>query len=340
MFIKVATLILSTLLSGLALATTPGSTIAAIQKRGTLQCGVSQSLLGFSYREAGIWKGIDVDLCRALAAAVLKDSQAVEFIPLSTMERFQALSAGHIDLLSRNTTWNYSRDTSLGISFAGIMYYDGQGFMVGKDTKIHNLDDMRNKTFCTRAATTSEQNIKAYLSNAKIPHQLLTFHFSDREVLNAYHNGSCQIYTGDRSSLAAQRQKLSNPDEHVILNLSISKEPLGPAVRDDDPQWLKLVRWTIYGLINAEELGITQANIDTFSNSAPLPIRTLLGLSEENLGASLHLDPQFIYRSIKSVGNYGEIFERNLGQHSKLKLPRGLNQLWQQQGLMYAPPFT
>jgi len=314
-------------------------TLDEIKQRGHLQCGVSQSLLGFSYRENGVWSGLDVDICRAIAVAIFNNADQVKFTPLSTNDRFTSLQNKTIDILSRNTTWTYSRDTTLGIIFTNVTYYDGQGFMVPKKLGINTLADLANKTICVRGGTTSAENISDYFGAKKIPYKLMTFEYSDREVLAAYHTGDCQVYSGDRASLAAQREKLKDPNENLILTEVISKEPLGPAVRQDDQHWINLVRWVIYGLIAAEEYGISKDNIKQFDNSTDPQIRFFLGLTGD-VGTPLGLDRTFMRNIISSVGNYGEIFERNVGANSKLKLPRGLNHLWSANGLMYSPPFN
>lgn len=317
------------------------NTIDEVKQRGFLQCGVSQSLLGFSYRENGAWTGLDVDICRAIATAIFGNAELVKFTPLSTIDRFSSLQKKSIDLLSRNTTMTYNRDTTLGITFTNITYYDGQGFMVSKKSGINKIADLANKTICTRGGTTSEFNLKDYFATNKIPYKPLVFQYSDREVLSAYHAGDCDAYSGDRSALAAQREKLIDPTEHIILGEVISKEPLGPAVRADDLHWINLVRWVVHGLIAAEEYGITQANLKTYSDNADNvdpKIKFFLGLSGD-IGQPLGLNKKFMYNIISAVGNYKEIFERNVGSKSKLNLPRGLNKLWLDQGLMYSPPF-
>lgn len=317
---------------------TSADTLAEVKQRGYLRCGVSQSLIGFSYRNQGVWAGLDVDICRAIAAAIFGNGEMVEFTPLSTKARFPSLQNKQVDILSRNTTWTYSRDTTLGITFTNVTYYDGQGFMVPKKLGITNLAGLKDRTLCTRAGTTSEANIIEYFTSNNIPYKLLTFEQSDREILAAYHSGSCEVYSGDRASLAAQREKLRDPSEHIILDETISKEPLGPAVRNDDQHWFDIVRWIIYGLITAEEYGITKDNVKLSANSPDPKIKHFLGLVG-NIGEPLQLDNRYMYNAIAAVGNYGEIFARNVGPDTKLGIQRGANNLWSAGGLMYAPPF-
>jgi len=314
-------------------------TIDEVKQRGYLNCGVSQSLIGFSYREKGEWSGLDVDICKAVAAAIFGNSEAVQFTPLSSQERFSSLQNKRIDILSRNTTWTYTRDTSFGITFTNVTYYDGQGFMARKNLGLKTIASLAGKTICCRGGTTSETNIKNYFAANKIPYKLLTFEHSDREILAAYHLGKCDVYSGDRAGLAAQREKLTAPSEHSILPEVISKEPLGPAVRYDDQHWINLVRWVTYGLITAEEYGITKENLNQQASSNNDPkVKFFLGLTG-NIGEPLKLDNRFMANAIAAVGNYGEIFDRHVGPNSKLRLPRDMNKLWTNGGLMYAPPF-
>lgn len=316
----------------------PAKTLEEVQKRGYLQCGVSQRLPGFSFTDdAGDWSGLDVDICRAVAAAIFKENNKVRFIPLSATDRFTALQSGEIDILSRNTTWNFTRDASLGLQFTNITFYDGQGFLVPTSAKITSIRQLANATICTNSGTTSEVNLADYFRSHNISYKILTFQ-KDDEVVAAYNAGRCDAYSSDRAGLASQRLKLSNPDAHIILNDVISKEPLGPVVRQDDPQWVDLVRWVVFGLINAEEYGIRQSNVYDMKKSMNVNIMRLLGVNQ-NLGKYLGLDAEFMIYAIAQVGNYGEIFSRNLGADSILNLPRGLNNLWSSGGIMYAPPF-
>lgn len=313
-------------------------TLSAVKQRGFLQCGVSQSLPGFSYfGDDGKWTGLDVDICRAVAAAIFNDPNKVHFIPLSSKERFTALQSGEIDILSRNTTWSLTRDASLGLEFITVVYYDGQGFLVNKKSKITNAHQLNGATLCTNAGTTTELNASDYFQKFNMQYKIISYE-KDTEVIAAVDTGRCDAYTGDCSGLAAQRLKLSRPADYVILPEVISKEPLGPLVRQNDPQWSDLVRWVVFGLINAEEAGITQDNVKQMEDSLDPNIKRLLGI-DQNYGKYLGVPQTFLKQVILAVGNYGEIFERNLGTKTKLNLPRGLNNLWNNGGIMYAPPF-
>jgi general L-amino acid transport system substrate-binding protein len=314
-------------------------TLEEVKKRGFLQCGVSQRLPGFAFPDdSGNWSGLDVDICRAIATAIFKDSTKVRFIPLSTVDRFTALQSGEIDVLSRNTTWNFTRDSSLGIAFTGVTFYDGQGFLVPVKSKITDLEQLSGATICTNAGTTSEMNLADYFRAHDMTYKIVTFQ-KDDEVIAAYGAGRCDAYTSDRSGLAAQRLKLAHPEQHEILPIVISKEPLGPAVRQDDFKWFDLVRWVVFNLINAEEAGINQATLDDMRKSTDPTVMRILGESE-GLGKFIGLSSNFMYHVIEQVGNYGEIFDRNVGKHSKINLPRGLNNLWTNGGIMYGPPFS
>lgn len=317
---------------------TYADTLNEVRDRGYLSCGVSQSLPGFSFPDDnGNWSGIDVDVCRAVAAAIFGDDKHVKFVPLSAKERFTALQSGEIDILSRNTTWTFSRDVALGIEFTSIVYYDGQGFMVPKELDIKSVKELNGATICTNTGTTTELNVADYFHANDLIYNIVSFEKAD-EVAAAYDAGRCDAYTSDTSGLAANRLKLKNPENHIILPEKISKEPLAPAVRHADNHWGDLVRWVFYGLVNAEEFNITQANINQMQHSNNPGIRRLLGI-EGDLGKTLGLDNNFIVQAIKVVGNYGEIFDRNVGKDSKLNLDRGLNNLWNKGGIMYVPPF-
>lgn len=312
-------------------------TLDVVMARGHLRCGVSQGLPGFSSINAkGEWSGLDVDYCRALAAAVLGDASKVKFTALSAKERFTALQSGEIDVLSRNTTWTTSRDTALGFDFAGIIYYDGQGFMVRKDLGVTSAKQLDGATVCSNAGTTTELNVADYFRAHDMDYRPLVFEKSD-EVVAAYDAGRCDVYTTDRSGLYAQRIKLKSPDAHVILPEVISKEPLGPLVRQGDDQWLDIARWTLFALLAAEEYGVTHDNVNQQAKADNPKLRRLLG-TEGKLGDALGLKPDWAYQVIRQVGNYGEIFERNLAQ-PPLGIERGQNALWTEGGLMYAPPF-
>jgi general L-amino acid transport system substrate-binding protein len=323
------------LLAGHAAA---GPTLDRVRANGVVQCGVSEGLAGFSTPDAsGNWTGIDVDFCRAVAAAALGDPAKVKYTPLSANQRFTVLQSGQLDLLSRNTTWTQSRDSTLGISFPGTLYYDGQGFMVKKSLGLKSARELDGATVCINAGTTTELNAADFFRTHKLKFTALTFEKSD-ETVAAYDAGRCDVYTTDQSGLYAQRIKLKNPDDHVILPEVISKEPLSPAVRHDDGQWFSIVRWTLFAMINAEELGVTSGNVDEMKAKSTNPdIRRLLG-AEGKLGENLGLANDWAFNVVKRVGNYGEVFERNLGQATPLKIQRGLNALWSKGGIMYAPP--
>ena len=314
-----------------------GQTLDAVRAKGFLQCGVSQGLPGFSNPDdKGNWSGIDVDYCRALAAAVFGDPGKVKFTSLSAQQRFTALQTGEIDVLSRNTTWTLSRDAGLGVSFVGIIYHDGQGFMVKKAINVKSATELDGATVCMNAGTTTELNAADFFRSHKLKFTPLTFDKSDETVF-AYDGGRCDVFSTDQSALYAQRVKLKQPDQHVILPELISKEPFGPAVRQGDVEWFGAARWTLFALINAEELGIGAKNVDEMRSSGNPEIRRFLGVEGE-MGKSLMLAKDWAYNIVKHVGNYGEMFERNVGQGSPLKITRGLNALWNQGGILYAPP--
>ena len=312
-----------------------GGTLEQVRKRGALQCGVSQGLPGFSSPDKkGRWKGIDVDFCHAVAAAVLGDSSKVKFIPLSSKERFTALQSGEVDLLSRNTTWTLARDSSLGVDWVGVTYFDGQGFMVRKDLKIKSAKELDGATICTNLGTTTELNIADFFRSKNMKYKLVTYEKTD-ETLKAYDAGRCDAYSTDQSGLYAMRLLLKNPKDHMILPDVISKEPLGPVVRHGDDQWLDVVKWVVNALIEAEEYGVTKANADKMAAESKNPgIRRLLG-TDPGMGKNLGLDEKWALNAIKAKGNYGEIWEANI---PPLGLPRGVNQLWSKGGIMYAPP--
>ncbi len=314
------------------------TTLESVKARGYLSCGVSQGLPGFSNPDdKGDWSGLDVDFCRAVAAAVLGDAARVRFTPLSAKERFTALQSGEIDLLSRNTTWTQTRDAALGLDFLGVIYYDGQGFMVRKSIGVKSALQLGGAAVCINAGTTTELNLADYFRTNGMRYTPVVFEKSD-EVVAAYDAGRCDVYTTDQSGLYAQLLKLRDRTAHVILPEIISKEPLGPVVRQGDDQWFNIGRWTLFALINAEELGLGRANVDSSRRNSTNPVvRRLLGV-DGRLGATLGLDAEWAWRAIKQVGNYGEIFERHLGPATALKIKRGLNRLWNNGGLMYAPP--
>jgi general L-amino acid transport system substrate-binding protein len=329
--------ILTSLVAVLITSTSWAGTLDKVIKAKVLKCGVSQGLPGFSSPDSkGNWEGMDVDVCKAVAAAVFGDAKKVNFRPLSAKERFTALQSGEIDLLSRNTTWTLVRDTALGLDFTGVTYFDGQGFMVRKKLGVKSAKELDGATVCVNLGTTTELNVADYFRTNNMKYKLVAFEKTD-EVVAAYDAGRCDVYTTDQSGLYANRIKLKKPDDHMILPDVISKEPLGPVVRHGDNQWGDVVRWAVYALVEAEELGITQANVDKMKTSSNPNIKRLLG-TEGDIGTNLGLEKDWAYKMIKAVGNYGEIFERNLGPKTPLKIARGLNQLWNQGGLQYPMP--
>jgi general L-amino acid transport system substrate-binding protein len=329
--------------AGLALAAAlpaqAGKTLDTIKQRGQLVCGVNPSLPGFSSADSqGNWAGLDVDVCKAIAATVLGDASKIKWVPLNAAQRFAALQAGEIDILSRNTTWTLTRDASLGMNFTGVTYYDGQGFMVTKKSKITSAKQLKGATVCVQSGTTTEKNLTDYSKAAKL--NLKSVVFETQEATNkAYFAGRCQAYTTDASGLASVRNQMADkPDDHVILPELISKEPLGPSVRRGDDEFFAIAKWVVFALIEAEEYGLTQANVDKQKAESQDPVvMRILGTSEDT-GKLLGLDKDWAYRAIKAVGNYGEVFDRNVGPASALKLPRGMNNLWNKGGVMYAPP--
>jgi len=312
-------------------------TLAAIKDRGELICGANGTLAGFGRPDPqGNWVGFDVDFCRALAAAIFNNPAKVKFVPLTAKDRFTALQSGEIDVLSRNTTWTLSRDTSLGLDFTAVTFYDGQGFMVHKSLKVSSALELNDASVCVQQGTTSELNLADYFRANHMGLKTATFATGD-EALKAYESGRCDSYTTDSSGLYGERLRLAEPGQHIILPEIISKEPLSPAVRHGDSQWTDIVRWTHFVMIDAEELGITRANVDQKLKSDDPEARRLLGV-EGQYGEALGLTNDWAYRIIKHVGNYGESFERNVGQGSPLKIVRGLNALWTKGGLQYGPP--
>ena len=311
------------------------STLAQVKEKGFIQCGVSQGLPGFSNADDdGNWTGLDVDLCRGVAAAVFGDANAVKFTPLSAKQRFTALASGEIDILSRNTTWTMTRDTQLGLNFAGVNYYDGQGMMVPTALGVTSALELDGANICTNTGTTTELNITDFFRANGMSFNLVAFEKAD-EVVAAYDSGRCDVYTTDRSGLAAQRGKLTAPDSHMVLSEIISKEPLGPVVRQGDDQWFNIVRWTLNAMINAEELGITSENVNaTEYNDVSPSVARLVG-KEGNFGEELGLDNKWAYNIIRQVGNYAESYEANV---TPLGLARGVNALWSEGGILYAAP--
>lgn len=311
--------------------------LADIKGKGYISCGVAGRVPGFSVPdEQGVWRGLDVDYCRALAAAVFNDPEKVRFVPLTTTERFTAVQTGEVDVLSRNTTWTFQRDVEQGIDFAGIIFFDGQGFMVNKNLGVTSAKELNEASICIQIGTTTEMNVSDYFAANGMTYKPVVFESAD-EATVIYDTGRCDVYTTDASGLAARRTTLSNPDDHIILPEIISKEPLGPSVRQGDPRWSKIARWTLFALINAEELGVNSRNVDEMLESANPNVKRLLG-QEGNFGEQLGLTNAWAYQIITHVGNYGEIFERNVGPATALKLNRDQNDLWTRGGLLYAPP--
>lgn len=329
------TLAATTLVAGLAGA----ATLDDIKARGELICGSNTGLTGFSAPDAsGNWTGFDVDLCRAVAAVVLGDMSKVKFVPLTSETRFTALQSGEVDLLVRNSTWTFSRDSELALDFVAVNYYDGQGFMVRKDLGVSSAKELDGATVCIQTGTTTELNLADFFKQNNISYQPVTV-ADDSEAQRQYLAGACDAYTTDASGLAASRATMPDADTHIILPEIISKEPLGPVVRHGDNNWGDVVRWTFYALLIAEEKGITSANVEEVATStADEEVKRLLGVSGD-MGAKIGVDNDAFKRAIATVGNYGEVFSRNIGEGTTINLARGLNALWTQGGLQYAPPF-
>ena len=326
--------------AGLAAGAAHAATVDDVKARGTLNCGVSTGLVGFAAPDAnGNWAGFDVSVCRAVAAAVLGDPMAVEFVPTTGKTRFTALASGEVDLLARNTTWTFSRDVDLKFTFVGVNYYDGQGFMVPKDLGVSSAADLDGATVCIQTGTTTELNLADYFRSNNISYEPVPIE-TNAEAQQQYLAGACDVYTTDASGLAATRATFENPGDHVLLPEIISKEPLGPLVRHGDNAWGDIVRWTLNALITAEELGVTSANVGEMSMEAGNnpEINRLLG-TEGNLGEMLGLDADWAKRAIAAGGNYGELFEDNIGENTPIGLARGLNAQWTDGGLIYSPPF-
>ena len=325
----------------LAFALSPTSafaqTLKKVKERGTLICGVNPGLLGFSSRDdKGNWTGFDIDLCRALAAAIFDDAGRVQFAPLDAVERFAALQSGKIDVLSRNTTWTMSREAALGLNFAAVAYYDGQGFLVRRSLNVTSSLELDGARVCVQTGTTTELNLADHFRTNNMKYEAFGFADAD-EVRQSYDSGRCNVLTSDVSQLFAERLKLSAPDDHIILPDIISKEPLGPAVRFGDDQWLNIVKWTYFAMLNAEELGVSSETIEAALKSEKPDVKRLVG-TEGNYGEQIGLPKDWAARIIRRVGNYEEVFERNVGVGSKLGIPRGINSLWTKGGIQYAPP--
>ncbi len=323
---------------GLSAQASAGTTLDAVTKKGFVQCGVSDGLPGFSYTDSrGAYRGIDVDVCRGVAAALFGDANKVRFTPLTAKERFTALQSGEVDILSRNTTWTSSRDSGMGLNFTGVTYYDGQGFLVSKKLGVKSAKELDGAAVCIQAGTTTELNLSDYFRANGMKYTPITYDKSD-ETVKALEAGRCDVLTSDQSQLYAQRIKLANPDGYVVLPEVISKEPLGPVVRQGDDEWFNIVRWTLFAQVNAEELGVTSANVEELAKNSKNPdVRRLLG-AEGEYGKDLRMPKDWAVKLIKQIGNYGEMFERNVGKGSELKIERGLNALWNNGGLQYAPP--
>jgi general L-amino acid transport system substrate-binding protein len=315
------------------------STLSDVKAKGFVQCGVNTGLLGFAQPDAsGNWAGFDIDFCKAVASAVFGDATKVKYTPLSAKDRFTALQSGEIDVLSRNTTWTINRDTALGLKFRPVTYYDGQGFMVRKELNVKSALELSGAAVCVQSGTTTELNLADYFKTNNLQYNPVVFDKLE-EVNTAYDSGRCDVYTTDQSGLYSLRLTLKNPDDNVVLPEIISKEPLGPAVRQGDDQWFNIVSWTAYALVNAEEFGITQKNVDEMKGSANPDIKRFLGAEQgSTIGTDLGLTNDWAYNVIKGVGNYGEVFDRNIGAGSPLKIARGLNALWSKGGIQYAPP--
>ena len=330
--------------SGLCLAALAGFTLPAgagtldtVKQRGTLQCGVSEGVAGFSEKDAqGNWRGFDVDFCRAVAAAVLGDAGKVAYTPLSASQRFDALKGGEVDLLARNSTWTLGREAELGLAFAGITYHDGQGFLAKRSLKVDTALSLDKAKICVEAGTTTQLNLSDFFKANSMTYEEKVYP-SAAEAFAAFEGGQCDVLTRDQSALHGDRFRLARPAEAVVLPDVISKEPLGPVVRSDEFAWFTVVKWVNFALVNAEELGISSANLDEALKSQKPDARRFSG-AEGGFGKALGLDADWAIRAVKAGGNYAEIYERNLGTGSKLGIPRGLNQLWSMGGVLYAPP--
>ena len=337
--VSLSLLVSAAMMSGSAMAASPaaGATLQKVKEAGVLKCGVSTGLPGFSSTDAkGNWEGIDVEYCRAVAAAVLKDASKVQFVPLTAKERFTALQSGEIDILSRNTTWTMQRDSALGINFVGVNYYDGQGFMVSKELGLSSAKELDGASVCIQSGTTTELNLADYFRVHGMEFKPVVFDTSDQTV-KGFEAGRCDVLTSDQSQLYALRIKLADPSSAVVLPEVISKEPLGPVVAQGDDQWFNIAKWTLNVMVNAEEYGIDQANVDSMKKSTDPNVLRLLGVDGPK-GQGLGLADDWSYQVLKQVGNYGDSFERTVGTGSPLKIARGLNALWNDGGIMYAPP--
>ena len=337
MNLKFLTAALGFSVAALSFGGASAATLDDVKSRGNLRCGVNTGLPGFAAQDdKGEWKGLDIDYCKAVAAAVLGDASKVQYVPLSAVQRFPALQNNEIDLLARNTTWTMNRDTALGFDFAGINYYDGQGFMVKKELNINSALQLSGATVCVQSGTTTELNLADYFSANNMEFNPVVIE-AQNDVNAAYDSGRCDVLTTDQSGLYASRLEMSKPDDNVVLPEIISKEPLGPAVRQGDSQWFDIVKWTHFALLDAEELGITQANVEQMKSSPNPEIRRMLGV-ESTFGQDAGLSNDWVVKIMSAVGNYGEVFERNIGASTPLGIARGQNALWTKGGLQYAPP--
>jgi len=325
--------------AGLAAGAASAATLDDVKARGTLNCGVSTGLVGFAAPDAnGEWRGFDVTVCRAVAAAVLGDASAVEFVPTTGKTRFTALASGEVDMLARNTTWTFSRDVDLKFEFVGINYYDGQGFMVPRELGVSSATELDGATVCIQTGTTTELNLADFFRSNNISYDPVPIE-TNAEAQQQYLAGACDVYTTDASGLAATRATFENPGDHIVLPEIVSKEPLGPLVRHGDSEWGDIVRWTLNALITAEELGVTSANMSEMAAGTNNPeVNRLMG-TEGNLGEMLGLDSEWAQRALSVEGNYAEIFEKNIGESTPIGLARGLNAQWTDGGLLYSPPF-
>lgn len=313
------------------------STLQEVVKKGELSCGISTGIPGFSATDSkGVWKGLDVDFCKSVAAAVLGDAAKVKYIPLTAKERFTALQSGEVDVLSRSTTWTATRDTSLGLSFAGVNYYDGQGFLVSKKLGVTSAKELNGATFCIQAGTTTELNLTDYFTANKMEYKGVTYDTSG-QTLDGFNSGRCDVLTSDASQLYGLKSKLTDPNSAIVLPEIISKEPLGPVVRQGDEEWFKIIRWTMFATIEAEELGVTSSNAEAMLKSENPAIQRLLGTTG-SAGTDLGLKNDWAYQIVKQVGNYGESFDKTVGKDSPLNIDRGINNLWNKGGLMYPMP--
>ncbi len=334
---RIATALSLALLLAFSAQAARAQTLQTVKQRGQLICGANGTLAGFGLPDPqGNWTGFDVDFCRAIAAAIFNDPTKVKFVPLTAANRFTALQSGEIDVLARNTTWTMSRDTTLGVDFAAVTFFDGQGFIVHKSLKVSSALELNGASVCVQQGTTTELNLADYFRSHHMTLKTVTFATAD-EAVKAYDSGRCDSYTTDSSGLHGERLRLTNPDDNIVLPEIISKEPLSPSVRQGDDSWEDLVRWVHEAMLDAEEFGVTKSNVDEQLKSANPEIRRLLG-AEGQFGQSLGLTNDWAYRIIKHIGNYGESFDRNVGEGSPLKIARGLNALWTKGGLQYGLP--